>query len=280
MQVNYINCNSYDNSYKYNNRTTDFKARSTKVLKENGDIAYRTLSNFYRADLNWRRFVDYIINKYKNVDKVNIINHACSAGYETYSLLMLLINTLGEENCKKFFPIIARDVDNDVIKYAKKGKLEATPAEYGFAYNFGSVFQSHYYKEDIFNDYCKVSRLKKPSNYDDLKDDDCGANEYLISFYPKLKNYINFQQSDVFNDKDLINKENTILLLRNVWPYFGDDGIDKLIDFLAKNMKKSSLLVIGNFDIKGHVDEKLMNRGFKDTLYHKFYEHQIFEPPN
>ena len=68
--------------------------------------------------------------------------------------------------------------------------------------------------------------------------------------------------------------------MRNVWPYFGDDGIDKLIDFLAKNIKKSSLLVIGDFDIKGHVDEKLMNRGFKDTLYHKFYEHQIFEPPN
>ena len=274
MQILPINYNTYN----CNNRTQSFKAYSTKVCKDNGKLAYRTLSNFFRADIVWPKFIEFIVAKYKNVDKVNVVNHACSVGYEPYSFLLLLINAIGEENIKKFVPVIARDIDEDVIKYAKVGKLEATYSEYAMADHYGGRFalKNRYYNENIFPKFFKTSYLKKPKTYEDLEDG--LENEYIISCKKNIKKYVDFRRSDIFEDKDLISKENTILLLRNVWRYFGEEGIDKLSDFLANNMKKSSLLVIGGFDLANHIDEILINKGFQDTLYYHD-EHHIFEPP-
>lgn len=274
MQILPVNYNNYN----CNNGTQSFKAYSTRAFKENGDFAYKTLSNFFRADINWPKFMDFIINKYKNVDKVNVVSHACSVGYEPYSFLLLLINTLGEDNIKKFVPVIARDIDKDAIKYAQKGELEATIHELAMTEHYGSIFafKNRYYNENIFPKFFEVSRLEKPTIYEDLERG--WENKYLISCKPNIKKYVDFRQSDIFDDKDLISKENTILLFRNVWRYLGQDGIDKLSDFLANNMKKSSLLVIGEFDVANHIDEMLINKGFKDTLYYRD-EHHIFEPP-
>jgi chemotaxis methyl-accepting protein methylase len=144
--------------------------------------------------------------------------------------------------------------------------------------HYGSIFavKNRYYNEDIFRKFFKVSYLEEPTNYECLEKG--WENKYILSCKPDIKKYVDFQQSDIFDDKDLISKENTILLFRNVWRYLGDDGIDKLSDFLAKNMKKSSILVIGEFDRANHIDTILTNKGFKDTLYYRG-EHHIFEPP-
>ena len=121
-------------------------------------------------------------------------------------------------------------------------------------------------------------------------------NEFLISFNLKQKNGVHFEQSDIFNDKDLISKDNTILLFRNAWKYLGEDGIDRLSDFLANNMKKSSILVIEDISdrpeefkkfcidyvidyIQNNIDKILIRKGFKDTLYDKYGEPLIFEAP-
>lgn len=250
-----------NNYNKYNNCQPSFKAYSTEVLLKDGKIAYKTLSNFYRADIHWVNFVNYIIHKYRNVDKVNIVNHACSAGYEPYSLLMLLIKTLGEES-KKFLPIIARDIDEDIINFAKNCKLPVANLE---------LSMTKYHGGDIFNKNFEVSRIQ-----------DAGGgvwnDRYIVSCNTNLRQNIDFCKSDIFNDKDFINKENTVLLFRNVWKYLGVEKIAKLADFLGENMKQSSVLVIGEFDIANHVDEILVNRGFRSSNC-MFNEQLIFEAP-
>lgn len=274
MQILPINYNTYN----CNNRTQSFKSYSTKVCNGGGELAYRTLSNFFRADIVWPKFIEFIVAKYKNVDKVNVVNHACSVGYEPYSFLLLLINAIGEENIKKFVPVIARDLDKDAIEYAKAGNLEVTYPEYAMASHYGSRFalKNGYYKDDIFHKFFNDFKLKKPTFYEDLERG--LENEYVVSCKDNIRQYVDFQQSDIFDDKALISKENTILLFRNVWRYLGHDGIDKLSDLLANSMKKTSLLVIGEFDVANHIDEILINKGFKDTQYSR-EEHHIFEAP-
>ncbi len=248
---------NYSNS---NNKSQNFRGYSANVYKD-GSLAYKTLSCFYRADLHWVKFVNYIIDKYKGVDKVNILNHACSAGYEPYSMLMLLMKNLGK-NSKKYLPIIARDIDSDMINLAKHCNLPVDSLELSVLKNkSGNVFDDNFEVKKIEN--AKIRVLD---------------NKYIVSCKTDLKDNIKFCQSDVFKDKALINKENTILLFRNVWMYLGAKNISELADFLATNMKKSSILVIGDFDIANHIDEILVDRGFKGNVC-KGNENYVFEAP-
>ena len=92
----------------------NFQGNRRYVYNKNGDFLYRTTTYFFRDDLNWNAFIKFISNKYKNADRVNILNHACSNGQEPYSLAAKLMQTLGEE-AEKFFPIIAKDIDKENI---------------------------------------------------------------------------------------------------------------------------------------------------------------------
>lgn len=69
--------------------------------------------------MDWEGFASLLKRKYKDVAKVNFINHCCSNGEETYACVASLLNYLGDE-AKKFFPIIAKDFDEKNIESAQK----------------------------------------------------------------------------------------------------------------------------------------------------------------
>ena len=57
------------------------------------NIPMKNLENntcFFRICLDWINFGKFIEQKYQNVPKVNIINHACSIGEEAYSLAIII----------------------------------------------------------------------------------------------------------------------------------------------------------------------------------------------
>ena len=87
------------------NQKTSFKSYS--VLKYNNKTPFYTTTMFFRKDLDWNALVNMVNDKYRNVDKVNVICHACSDGEEVFSLAAL-IKTLLKSSSEKFFPIIAK----------------------------------------------------------------------------------------------------------------------------------------------------------------------------
>ena len=68
--------------------------------------------------MNWRMLANYITSK---ATPPKILCYACSDGSEPYSIALSLINRLGYTEAQKHFPIIAKDIDETMIKRAKSG---------------------------------------------------------------------------------------------------------------------------------------------------------------
>lgn len=85
---------TYNPAYRGNNR---------EVFNKSGKFLYKTTTYFFREDLNWTCLAELLGEKYKTVQKVNVLNHACSNGQEPYTLAVKLIQILGKE-AKNSFP--------------------------------------------------------------------------------------------------------------------------------------------------------------------------------
>lgn len=226
-----------------NSFTPQFQGNKRAVIDSNGKLLYKTTTYFFRDDFDWSSFIDLLTRKYRNVDKVNFIVHACSNGPEAYSTIMKLLATLGER-AQKFFPLIAKDIDPNNIENAKNGnKMGITDYDYRrLNYHTGNkVYQ--------YMDFAIPS-----------------GREYTMALKPKpfLRNYVQFSQGDIIDDLDNIPKDNTVLMCRNFWLYIDEDKRKIIADKLAK-LAPSSLVAIGYYDTDVNVHKLLAERGFVET---------------
>jgi len=228
------------------NNNPNFRAFRTTIKNSSGQVINRGDTYLFRIDFDFKNFIKYICNKYKNVSKVNFIAHACSDGEEIYSVISYLINTVGENNAQKFFPIAARDIESSHIEQAKNGLYKV------FSYDRAGI---DFYLGDNFYDY-----------FTKISDTEVSAKNIM-------KNHVKFSQSNILDDVNLINFDNTILLARNCWHYLGEDKIDILARKLGNKMNESSTLVIGDYDKQYNVDKILNQYGLTES---KFVEN-LFE---
>lgn len=217
-----------------------FTCHSTK--NSTGSYEYYTYTNLFREDLDWDGLMHIMKNKYKNTDKVNMICHACSDGEEAYSLALKIKKTFGKD-ADKFLPILAKDIDYDNIRLAKKGNYVVTNTE--------------------------VSRLDEHTGLDLYRYFDIYNNEYSYKKYAKpkdnLKECIIFKQGDILEDIKNIPKENTVLMCRNFIPYLPAKSQQDLIKGLGERLAPSSLLVLGEYDMRYEIKKSLIENGFEPT---------------
>ena len=227
------------------NRPPAFTSNFREVNKKCGELLHRNTTYFFRNDLKWQPFSEHIIEKYKNQDKVNIYCHACSDGSEPYSLAMLLISKLGEK-AQKFFPIIAKDKDDFFLDFARQGKVAAGISD---MFRFGEELGSEYKKF--------ISLAQEPIKIGDKM---CQA----IQLNNQLKEAVIFEKADILDDIKNIEKDNTILMFRNVWPYL--DNPQMLATKLSQHLGDNSMCVIGDFDIlKSKTVNHLLDAGFEPS---------------
>lgn len=243
------------NFNKYNN--INFESYSTSASTLSKKLQYRTETCFMRDDLDWEEFVHYLSEKFKFKSSVNVVNHACSAGHEPYTLLLSFIKFLGKES-NKFLPINARDIDKEAIENANSGILQFSWSEYKDACNNF---------KDVFTNNFMVNEIGTKTKYLD--------NQYNVTCNTDLKKLINFNQSNIFDDKDTINKDNTVLLFRNAWPYLGFEKICTLAKFLVDNMQQNSVLVIGRYDLRYNIDRILKAYGFTQLSEDNSYIYEL-----
>ena len=241
MNINYI--------YPNNITTPNFQG-NRRIIKDNtGKELYKTTTYLFRSDLNWNSFTKLLLDKYKNTPDVKIICHACSNGAEAYSLAAKLLLE-AKDHTKKFFPILAKDLDKENLRLAREGYIGVQNIE---MYNINAETN---FKTDIFFKYIK------PRNYEDD-----------IALQPKveLKDKIVFEQGNILEDIDKIDGKNTVVMCRNFWPYLDKEKQHLLAQKLSQKLDESSLLVIGSYDSVYGIDALLHKNGFIQTKTKNVY---------
>lgn len=219
-------------SYNKSSTTPSFEGNCRTVRDALGKMKYRNNTAFFRPDLNFNRLVSLLTERYQGADRVHIYNYACSEGAEPFSLAMLLIQKLGAERARKFLPIIASDIDEKILENPKAGVVKLSP---------GDLFLI---KRALGKDYSRFIEHDGKFKYDDqLRNILCDG-----QVTPLLRDSVVFQQANILDDVGRIERDNSVVMCRNFWPYLPKQERHNLAEGLSQQLGDSSMCVIGAYD--------------------------------
>lgn len=228
----------------------EFTSNLREVKDDNGNVIHRNSTWFFRDDLKWNEFGDYLVEKYKDTPKVNVYCYACSDGSEPYSLAMLLISKLGEQGAKKFFPIMAKDYDEEIIKDAK------SPF---FSVKRWDINRINYFSDGNQDKFIDIIAKNKTN--------------FVISMKPILQDTVVFEQSDITEDLKSVKTENSVIMARNFWGYLPSELVLDVASEFANRVGDNSLCVIGKYDEdQTGMNYLLMDEYLKPTLIDYCFE--------
>lgn len=228
--------NSIQNNY--NNIAHKSFSRTVYSNAADGIVQHKNNTMLCRSDMDWQSLIKFLVDKYKDVDKVHIFDYACSNGSEAYTILINLFNNYSENIVKKFTPVIARDYDNFVINLANLKTLTIDSEE-----------QNHINQctENKFNEYFSlVSKI---------------LNKYSPS--SKLTSNVVFQVGDITKDYENLPKENVVLFVRNMWPYLKFEEQQSLPRRLCHHFDKNTTIIIGRHDLRTQKYSDFIKNGFE-----------------
>ncbi|MCM1082623.1 MAG: protein-glutamate O-methyltransferase CheR [Clostridium sp.] len=175
-------------------------------------VSYLTInvSQFYRNPIQWENFdkeiFPYLKKNYGN--KITIWSAACSTGDEPYTLAMIMAKHVPLNNIK----IIATDIDEDVLAFAKAG----------------------IYPKKSMTDLPEEFKKKFFNRCDDMHYEICDDIKKCVSFKKH-----NLLEDDYFEDISLI-------VCRNVVIYFTDKAKNEVYRKFHDALSPNGILFIGS----------------------------------
>ena len=134
MQIQNISSINYYNKAQNPN----FKSWTREVMHKTSDpnalttlVKHRNDTWLFRDCLDWKRFGNFIVEKFKDIPKINVFNYACSNGSEAYTFIMEMFSHHDYDTAKKFMPVFAKDYDQTAIDYAQSGLIKIEEGEKG-----------------------------------------------------------------------------------------------------------------------------------------------------
>ncbi|MBE7710656.1 MAG: hypothetical protein E7Z92_00805 [Cyanobacteria bacterium SIG31] len=249
MQVHSINkgYNSKPNFKSWSREVTTRSFLGDKIIKHRND------SWFFRDAEFWPIFTEYLVERFKNVPKVNVYSYGCSDGSEPFSFVMRMLSAHPKES-SKFLPVIAKDYDKEAINKVEK-------REY---YTIKGLE-----KNDI--DFCTNKSFNRFFNIIDS-----GPAMSFAFAKDELYDNVQFSVADIRSDYKKIEPNNSVVFVRNFWPYIENwSDRQKLLKKLGDQLGENSFLVIGFFDRKATcwtIDNQVIEAGFKRTLVDFVFE--------
>lgn len=222
------NCQSKNTPSFSANRRLVFK----QMTQDSSKLVYRNISDFFRDDLNWDKFADMLDKKYENVDKVNVYDFACSSGEEPLSLAMILIKKLGEKKAQKFFPIMASDIDKEILKNPMQGTIKPSEEDVEVL------------KKVLGDDFSRFIEIDNKYEFDDV----LNMKVCTGKIKPILKDKILFSQGDARTSIETVKPNNSAVLCRNFSLYLAPEDFFKFIENLSTKLRDNSICVIGDSD--------------------------------
>lgn len=249
MRVSYI-----QHSPNYRKQQPSFKSNENEFFNNAGKIVNKTVTYMFRNDMEWDDFVKLLRYKYRNIDKINITNYACSDGSEPYTLALSILEQTPEIS-KKVFPIIAKDKFQHVLDFAQSGICNIYQSD---------LYAINYFTKNKFNTYFQAVRAT-------IKD--C-----FMGVRPKapLQNKVIFQQADILEDLKNLPDENNVILCRNFWVYLGQEKYHRLAEMLYQKTKNNGLIAIGSLENGHGIPQILRQHGFKETNVENVYSPEKF----
>ena len=264
MQVQRIQNNGYTPQFKSWGRVVYHNIPS----KADYAVKHRNTTSFFRRDMDWPALTKFLVDKYKDVSKVNTYCYGCSNGAEPYSLLIQLYSRWPELVANKFMPIIAKDYDAEAIKVAKAGIVPIEEEELAVV---KAVADN---REERFLDYVEKT---------DFGEYLLTGNVWKMRYNKGYANKMDFSVADIRNDYKNIAPENSVVFARNFLPYLNTPDLFELLRHLGEQMKQNSCLIIGAFDETDlmskrgiDIEELLSNAGFikaDDYLKYVYTKH-------
>lgn len=239
------------NYYTGINKAPAFQSTYRHVKDEHGNIKNCNTTWFFRNDLDWDKFANYVGRKYMNEDKVNVVCYGCSDGSEPMSAAVLFSERFNYDS-RKFFPIIAKDKDEYILNRVKTNNVRMFFSDIDRVVDFSNNNLDKYF----------IVNPQMPEN-----------NSMIVQPTYELKSKIKYSKADITEDVQNIPSKNTILMCRNVFPYIKDEKIRyDLIEHLASRLKENCIIVIGDSDKDIDLGRKLENAGFIKTDIDNVYE--------
>ena len=197
---------------------------------------------FFREEPQLRAFADEILPVLKkkkiseNTKSVRILSAGCSSGEEVYTLAILLL----ESGCFLWdweIEIVGVDIDSKVLEKAEKG-----------VYSGRAI---HAAPSHILDRY-----FKKGTDGHAVRD----IIRKITAF--KQGNLLELENSFLKNSIDII-------FCRNVFIYFGDDTIKRVVDTFAKILTKSGFLFLGHSESLTRITDQFIPLRYPGTTVYK-----------
>lgn len=239
----YLLAYAYNNAYPSKRQIMPYSfASNTRFYRTDRGREIGTNSWLFRDDIDWKKLAAFEKEHFKNKDRVNIVQFACSDGSESYTKLITLFED-GKQSSQKFLPIAAYDIDYEIIKAAKSGYINLTERDF-----FRAKINS-----------CQAEKYFKKTNYQlNIPNEAMGimlaaSNNYIspkaYKVVDELTSNVKFEQADMYDIlENLDDDSNTILICRNILGYFPSYEIKDFIGLVSQKLKKDSILIIGKLD--------------------------------
>ncbi len=229
------------------------KLKRGQLTNEKGEIFTRPDTDMFRTDMNWQNFGRYLKNRFLYEDKVNTTVYACSTGEEAYTLSILLQDIL-KYNAEKFFPVSAKDINEDLIKKNISNQ------------NGNKIMKDSYLPARYALDLDNI----EIQNYVTIENSPNSSYE-IEKLTDKVTEPVQFSAANILEDVENIDTDiPSVIMCRNMWPYVDSSEYEEFATKLYNKLKKGSVVVIGKYDHKGEqgrdnsdtFPKALLNAGF------------------
>lgn len=206
-------------------------------FKKDGEVFVRNTSYMFRGDINWEDFRQYLRTRFEDCPKVNSYVYGCSSGKEPYSMSIMFKEEF-KENAGKFLPIIAKDLDANLIEKNKKLQKENN-----FRVSFIEFVSAYKRLGASFNNFSKYVK----STYQDE----------MVTLKKQVTKEVQFSQANILDDINSIDSKNpSIVMCRNMWLYIDASEYDEFTQNLYNKLGKGSVVVIGFADVAESLSKK------------------------
>ena len=267
MRINNISNISYTNQPSFLSAQRVYKSSCIAKNVFSTDNIYTTTGPFRRHIKNWQKFIkDLCIDHFKNTPKVNIYSLGCSDGSEALSYAISLADMLPAESLKKYFPIIAYDIDSEIIEAASTGKINLDGSDLQrIAKNTLNVGRN---SEGIFTGENLLRKFENPIRIEhDLNQDEEVHSIFnpLNSYAPTgpIKDSVKFGVWDVLSAvKNIRDEGNSIVNISHTLGYCTKDYTNEVTQALGEKLKKGSLYVFDEMHNTSEYWQQLEKLGF------------------